>query len=610
MMNSISLSLTQPRFAGGGAPTPPPIVLDRDYFYVGASSIDGDQDGTGVSIPQFLAHEADPDTVDSTEVVDALTYDIYTVTDGFVVHNWGIGGQTYSQISARFVAAFDEVGATDYCGLHIGDNGISAPNAAGITLIYDQMVVMRDELGAGNPYTMFVNTRGGYNAARTNVSETPGSYLFNLKENLFRRYEALEAGRSSDMFWTVMDHAAEYGLQDANDQHDIDQCTAPRGFMLDDGSHWNQHGYKVNVLYAEAPRTEAISGGTPWAARQFITPAAPASPAGGDTIGSAAIYGSLSGAAAADDASQAIYSVAADGVIARDGASLPARDLIKVPHVWTKTGRPTLEQPAIWVGEKAHAASAPSLVEFDGYSLISPMTSKWANALKMLCVFRLQGATGQDGVLNNILGATSQCLLRRMTGNSFDGVWRNSAGTAILSATTANNLFRVGDAARWVSMEIDVAAAVARIVHWAVPATATTVANGGSAQTALAAAPTTPVRFDVPMAFMHSAQGLSFSQLGLAIGSNRIGPFYLIPDYLDMTVQANRELFCNADGTAKVPPSDGIVGSLAEAYLIAKGRATDWRMCDFFVGGSSPNEFSFHHWKRAADADRGYLTTI
>lgn len=612
MMLGISMALTQPRqVAGAGTDTT--ITLTRDVFTVGASSVDGDQDSTGVTIAQDTAHQIDSGTVDTTEVVDGLTFPIHQL-DGHEIHNWGIGGQTGTQIATRFAAAVDEVGATDFCLLHIGDNDLSGTPSNGYDLVYPFMEDMRDLLGAGNNRMLCTNTRGGWNTGRTAVAESPGSYLYNIKERLFTAYNALEPGYGFDFFWTLLNHAADYGLQDANDAADIEKAVSPRGFMMTDGSHMNQHGYRVVARYALKPALAAVEGKAPWGNRQFITPQAPGSPAGGDVIGTPVIYGSMTGATAALAASntQSTYAVASNSQITRVGATPPALDLTRVPITFSRSGHPDQTQEHIWVGEKAATGAAPSLVRFDGGSLISPMTSKWANALKLLMVFRLRGAPGEDGVLNNILGASSQCLIRKTSTNQMDMVWRNSAATVIASITSATNLTRVADGARWYSLEIDVAAAVARMVHWQTPGSATTVANGGSAQTALAAAPATAARFNVAMGFAHSQAGLSTAaaNLGVDIGSFDIGPFYLIPDYLDMTVQANRELFCDSSGNPLVPPSDGIVGGLAEAYFIGKGNATDWRTCNFFIGGSSPNEFTFHHWKRAADSDRGYLTTV
>jgi lysophospholipase L1-like esterase len=600
------------RRPGGGPVGDPVITLARDIFIPGSSSISGNGDGSGVTLLSALAVLIDAAQVASTETVDALNYPIHTVGAGGVLHNWGRGGETYAQIEARWAAAFDQVASDDIAFLHIGDNGVTGNNQA-VDLIYNSMVAMRALLAGTNPHGLLVNTRGGWNTGRTAVSESPGAVWYAIKEVLFRRYSTLEPGRVIDFFWTLLDTAAEYGLQDANDQADIDKALSPRGFMMTDGSHMGQHGYQV-VARELVKAVAAIQGKAPWGARQFLTPQRPSTPGAGDVIGTAGVFGSLTGASAAlgADNTQTDYAIAANGQITRIGATPPTRDLVRVPHTWSKSGHPSQTQKFVYVGERAAAGAAPSLVRFDGFSLIAHHMSRWSNPMKLAIVGRFRGAPGEDGIVNNILGGTNQCLLRRNATNAMDWVWRNSAATVIASITSASNLWRNSDGPRWCAVEIDVAASVARMVHWATPASATTVANGGAAQTALAAAPATPTRLDQAMGVGHSTAtlGTTPANQGIEIGAFDIGPFYIIPDFPDFTLQATRELFCNSDGTPKAPPSNGVVGSLAEAAFIGRGNATDWRMCDFFVGAGSPNEFSFHHWKRAGDADRGYLTTV
>lgn len=599
-------------WGGAAAAEDPIITLARDIFIPGSSSITGNGDGSGVTVLSALAALIDAGAVTSSETVDGTNFPIHTVTAGGVLHNWGIGGQSHSAIEARWAAAFDEVGASDIAFLHIGDNGVTG-NVQAIDLIYNSMAAMRALLAGTNPRGLLVNTRGGWNTGRTAVSESPGAVWYAIKEVLFRRYSLLEPGRVIDFFWALLDNAADYGLRDANDQADIDDCLSPRGFMLTDGSHMGQHGYQV-VARELVKAVAAIQGKTPWGARQFLTPQRPSTPAAGDVIGTAGVFGSLTGATVelGADNTQTDYAVASNGQITRIGATPPTRDLVRVPHTWRKAGHPAQTQRMVFVGERAAVGAPPSLVRFDGFSLIAPHMSRWSNPMKLLIVGRFRGAPGEDGILNNMLGGTNQCLLRRNANNAMDWVWRNNSATVIASITSASNLWRNADGPRWCALEIDVAAAVARMVHWATPAAATTVANGASAQTALAAAPTAPARLDVAMGFAHSAAtiGTTAANQGMEIGSFDIGPFYIIPDYLDMTVQANRELFCNSDGSPKATPSNGVVGALAEANFIGRGNATDWRMCNFFVGAGAPNEMAFHHWKRSVDAQRGFLETV
>lgn len=622
-MTSLALSLAmRPMNSGLGAAITTAITLTRAVFTWGASSAHGDQDLTGVSILQDAALQIDAAAVTATETdFDGNTVGKYTVSNGKILHNRGISGNTVTPYGASGLVRIDTrcshdvpIGATDLAVLHIGDNNVIAGDAAAVTNLVAAMASMRTSVDVSSrPYLQCVNTRGGINVAT--YSEPPMGYYPAYKDALFRKFEAVARGKVWDFYLTLMDHANDFGLQDlTNDQADIDKGCSPRGFMISDGSHNNQFGYKVNSRYVLVPVVDAIEGGTPFAVRQNIVAQSPSSPAGGDVIGSVNMFGS--GGTCALDASntQTDYAISSTGQITRVGSTLPARDLTQVKVQLSKTGRNARVQPNIWVGEKAKAGDS-HLVEFDGYSGLNTFASPWSNAARLLVVFRLQGGTGQDGVLNNILGGTSQMLLRRLSGNSLDVVWRTSkSGNAVIGSwTSANNLFRVGDTPRWVALAIDVPNGTAIMNHWTASTTGTTVANSAGAQTTLTGDATQLVRLDQPIGFGNTAYSLSAGQIGTQIGCFRIGDLWMgspatIPD---MSTQLNRELFSTSAGTAPnstlVNSVDGVTGGMTP-FLYARGNAADWRRANF-IGGSADN-WGFTNWKNASTGERGYLKTI
>jgi hypothetical protein len=418
-------------------------------------------------------------------------------SNGKILRNRGKGGETDLQIVARVTADMAGIGASDFCFLHLGDNGVTAGDTDGVTSLSSAMASMVSTAGA-HPYLCIVNTRGSYaSAARASGSELPGGYFHSLKEVLFRRHSAATPGKVLDLYHNLLDHAGDFGLPDpTNDQADIDKGMSPMSFMKSDGSHMGQYGQQVTARYALKRVIAAVEGKVPFGLRQFITAATPASPAAGDTIGTIVFYGSGGTLSLAAANTQTDYACSSAGVITRIGATPPSRDLTQVKVQFAKSGNTSVVQPNIWVGEKA-AAGVSRLVEFDGYGQVSQLVSPWSNASAFMLAFRLQGATGADGVAQTVFAGTNQIAVTRTATNALDVVVRNSAGTVIMSCTSGTNIFRVGDTARCVIIAIDVPTSVAKFTHFLTPTTGvTTVANGAGAQTTLAGDVNQLVRMD------------------------------------------------------------------------------------------------------------------
>jgi hypothetical protein len=608
--------LTSRKRAGGGGAVPinDTITLTRGLYGWGSSSWEGNSDGSGVSSTSDLATQIDAAAVASTESISSVNYPIYTLSNGQILHNRGVGSQTDAQIDTRVTADMAAVGASAFCFLHIGDNGHTAGDAAGVTSIKGHMDNMVAQAGA-RPYLTIVNTRGSYaSASRLSASEMPGTYFYTLKEVLFRQLSAAYPGKVLDLYHNLLDHAADYGLPDpTNDQADIDKGMSPMSFMKSDGSHMDQDGQKVTARYALKRVIAAVEGKVPYGLRQFIAAQQPATPAAGDTIGTINFYGSGGSLSLAAANTQTDYAVSSAGVITRIGATPPSRDLTQVKVQFAKSGNTPVVQPNIWVGEKAKSGVS-RLVEFDGYGVLTQLVSPYTNQSAILIAFRLQGATGSDGVSQELFKATSGLQLTKNANDALDVVIRNAAAQSIMSATSATDSFEAADAAQWVIISLDVPTAVAKFTRFLTPTTGvTTTANGGAAQTQLASDATQKVFMTNQHGFGIGGAGMSFSQLGSKRGSFRMGDFWMACAtgvYRDPALQATRELFAEADGSPKaslLASSDGVVDGITP-LLYCRGNATDWRMCNFL--GSAVNEWAFHNWKNPNTGEPGYLTTI
>lgn len=604
--------------AGGNAPASTPITttitLTRDVWTYGASSVAGLQEGssTDVSAPKRMAVTIDAAAVEANENVGGIDFNKYTVTNGKIVHNRGEGSQSNATVATRTGNDAASIGASDFVWLNTSDNSISPGTVSALTDTYNSIATMKSNLSLPTRpnFLISVNTMGGWNAARTAVSELPGDFFCAMKNHLLRKFSRDTgcAGKVFSIHQTLLDHAADYGYQDAtNDPQDIDKGVYPRGFMWSDGSHNNAHGYNVIADYVLTPVVDAIEGGTPFAIRQIIESTSPASPANGDSVGSVVMFGSGGTVALDSSNTQTDYAVSSAGAFTRTSATVPAADLTRCPLKFSKTGRNDRIQRYIYIAEKAHSTES-KLVEFNGGIMLSSHASRWSNSAKFLFVCRFQAAPGTDGTLYNVMGGSSMVLIRKTSTNAFDFTWRTSkAGNAtIASFTTASNTFEAADAARWIMVGIDVPNSVANLVHFATPGTATTVANGGSAQTALAGDTTQLVRLDNDFAIGHSAGGLTNAQLGTEIGKFRIGDLWMGADYRDPTLQATRELFVNSDGTPKTSiMADGVVDGISP-LLYCRGRASDWRLCNFL----GTQEMAATVFKNPSSGNLGALTTV
>ncbi len=613
MQNSLSMALTQPRPVSGVAVTTA-ITLTRGWWGYGASSVAGLQESstTDVSAPLRMAATIDASYVLATETVGGLDFNKYTLTNTRIIHNRGEGGQNNGQVQTRTSNDAASIAADDFVWLNTSDNNIAPGTVAALTDTYDAIVAMKTNLSLPTRpnFLISVNTIGGWNAARTAVSELPGDFLPALKNHLLRKF-SLDTGCAGKVFslqQTLFDHAADYGYQDAvNDPLDIDKGVTPRGFMWSDGSHNNAHGYNVIADYVFTPVIDAIEGGTPFGIRQIIESTSPASPANGDSVGSVVAFGS--GGSAALDASntQTDYAISSAGAFTRTSAAVPAADLTRCPVRWSKSGRNDRLQRNVFIAEKAHATES-KLVEFNGGILLAGHASRWSNSATFMIAFRFQAAPGTDGTLFNVMGGSSQMLVRKLTTDALDITWRTSkAGNAVIASfTTATDSFEAADAARWIIMAIDVPNSVAKLSHFITPGSATNLANGGSAQTALAADTAQLVRLDVDFAIGHSQGGLTTAQLGTETGKFRIGDLWMGAGYRDPALQATQELFANADGTPKTSiMADGVVDGISP-LLYARGRASDWRLCNFL----GTQEMAAATWKNPNTGNHGQLTTI
>lgn len=599
MQIGLSLALTQPR--GGGAAVDTSITLIRDVFLWGSSSISGTSGGVTETLPKQLALAIDAAATHGTEAATGgASYAVHTVSGGHEIHNRGKGNDNSAAILVRVQGDDAELGSDDFVVLHRGDNGLTVTDATTVQTLYDDHDDMKASVDVTTrPWVGLTNCNGGWSGAA--YPETPGSFYPVVKEVLFRRMSADTPGRLWSMHHTLMDHAVAANADDTTDLH---RGNPPRSYMLADGSHMDADGYNCQNDFVLTPLVDAIEGGTPFPLRQFLVAQQPATPAAADPISTIVAYGS--GGTFALDASntQADYAVSSVGAVARIGATPPTRDLTRVRLKTSKPGRADKVQPSIWVGESA-ASGVSRLVEFDGYCILTGGVSQLANAAKGTLVFRLQGGTGQDGVLVNLVGASSTLQIRRTASNQIDINWRNAAATIILNFTSGSNLFRATDAPRWVMIAWDIPNGIGQCYTWAVPATATSITN--SAAATLTGDNTQLARLDQPFAIGHNAVALTPTNLDSGIGKFRMGDFWLARDYIDPAVQANRELFSATDGTPNttlVASSDGVVSTISPALYI-RGNATNWRMCNFL----GTQHMAFFSWYNSGTAENGYLVT-
>lgn len=599
------------------------ITMTRDAWIWGSSSSQGNQDGTGVTLFTRLSANVDAARTNGTESANSRTYNVSTVSNGKKFHNRGISGESYSQIAARSDVEAAALGSTDFTVLHIGDNAVSTTTTAvaGLSDVYNAMQDMKADVNVtSRPFVLAVNTRGGINVATTNYGEGPHSPFYGAKDYWFRKYSADNPGRVIDFFHTLLDHANDYGLQDAtNDQADIDKFTSPRGFMLADGSHMNQHGYNVVADYALTPMVDAIEGGTPFPLRQFIAATSPTTPAIGDTIGTIVAYGSGGSFELDSSNTQSDYVVSAGGVITRNTAIIPARDFTQVKVRTTKTGRPARVQPNIWVGEYAKSGES-KLIEFDGYStLFMPFSSVFPSGVTTLTmVFRIQATA--NGMLNAAAGTANRVMngvqMQTTGGMNVTFPVRASDSQSLLNVDFAAGTFHANagagspNAARWVMASLDIPNGLAKLSHFTDPAgTITSPANSGSANTRLLADPAATLNLpNQNWMFGYNLYPMSKAVFGTRVASFRLGDFWMGPGYFDPTVKANRNLFVDDGGApaaALLATSDGVVSGNAP-LLYCRGRAADWRMARFI----GTDKFGFNSWKNPGTGERGYLASV
>jgi hypothetical protein len=598
--------LSRSAAAAGAPPVDDTITLTRDLWIWGASSGRGNQDGTGVTLFQDLAHRIDAATVDATETASGGSQPVHTVSNGKKLHNRAVSGDNYTQIITKVTDQVAEIAAGDFVGLHAGDNGISPDTAdadATLQTAHNDMATLVDL--TTRPYVQCVNTRGGFRSSDSAVSELVGSYYPTMKELLFRRLHAARPGRVLDFFWTLQRHANDYGLQDlVNDQNDLDKGYSPRGFMLSDGSHMDQDGYKVVARYALEPLVDAVEGGTPFALPQYLTPVRPVTPAAGDVMGSIVMYGSGGTCSLASTNTQTDHAVSAAGQITRIGTALQTRDLDLVHTQFDKTGRPSRVQKHIMVGERAGAAHS-GMVEFDGYSHVAQLVSHALASPTMTIVVRLDRAPGTDGTQQSLWPGT---FLR--SGNTLDCAFFAQSGTYTgqsLLNMTSGGLFTVANAPRWFIGSVDIPNGLVKGGTFLTPGgTYTPITNNATATGRITGDPTGTIGIG-KFAFGHQSSGLSLANLGTKLGNFRINDFWLAPYYRDPALQATRELFAAADGSpaSGIFAADGVVDGMTP-WIYCRGTATDWRVGNF--KGSDADDFAFHSWKNPSTGEYGYLT--
>lgn len=609
--------------SGGTVPASSAIALTASVWAFGASSMAGGHlaaaatGGTEDSLTNVVraieglgAGSLAYTTVGGSQTTRPIDYNLTGDNASYKVRNRGAGGSTSGSggtIVSTMTAAAGGFGASDFMVLHQGDNGITIGLGTNVEALSGGYDAMRTSAGA-RPFVQIINTRGGRGSAGALSGEPPGGSWGLLKEATFRAQCDLQPGKVFSFHDTLMERSSS---PTADELTDLSQGMAPRTYMMDDGSHQIAKGYNLQSDAVLTPVIDAWAGGTPFPLRQIIEATTPAVPAANDVIGTIVAYGSGGTFALDSSNTQTDYTVNSSGQISRIGSTPPTRDITWAAVKTSKTGRFDKVQPRIGICERA-ASGVSKLVEFDGASVIGMVGSTLTNSNKMTLLMRLQ-ATDQT-VIQNVLGSTNQCLIRLLTGGTLDIVWRNAAGTTIVSKTTAAN-FRTSDPARWAALSIDLsdpAAEVTQLVTWVDPATATT----DSALHATLTADTTTAftaRLDQPMQIAAASAALS---AGATMAKFRMGDFTLWRDYIDFTVLATREAVSNTDGTPKTAwVSGGGVTDGKTPNLRLAGNAGDFRQARF-TGSSTPASpgaagqyWAFNNKERSAGVP-GFLTTV
>lgn len=618
MTLGLDLSLSIGRGGPSGVAIDDTITLANGAWMWGSSSPAGNQDGTGVTIFTATSALIDASYATANETISSVTAPKYTMTNGKILHNRAISGRKTTEIATDEANCAASVGASDFKFLHQGDNqDVGVTDVQFVDSVMTQFAAGRTSLSISLPATNFihlVNTYGGMNAGRTDSAEKIGDKTTGKKEIIYRKLNALQQGAVASFYWTLQDHAADYGYQDAtNDPIDISKGISPRGFMLNDGSHMNQHGYNVMAQYLFGPILAAVNGGCAFVTpHQFLSAATPATPAAGDSIGTLGFFGTGSTFSLAATNTQTDYTVnSTTGAITRIGATPPTRDFTQVHIQTSKSGKTSRVQKQVWVGERAKSGTS-SLVRFDGYGVIGHVASDWSVAATLTVIFRIRGAAGADGVSQTVFaqaGSTGGVTVTRNASNQIDVLFRKGGNTSVLSMTSASNTFRNADGQKWVMASIDIPSGLAKCTTFAVPGTATTITNSAGANTALLADNTATITMTNQHGFAAVGSGPTFSQLASARGSFDIGDFWMGAVYLDPTVQANRELFVDSGGSplpALLATSDGVVSGTSP-LLYCRGNATDWRLCNFIP---STVQMHFGNYLNPGTSERGYLTNV
>ncbi len=602
---------------GGVTPGTTIPALARNVWGYGSSSMEG----TGQvnwNITKKMAALADPSYTIATEQFGSVTYTNrkYTATNGKVVHNHGVNGDTIAMVTTRFNNESSNFAADDFFILHVGDNDGGVDSAAELTTVKTGLAALRASISSVGPFLMCVNTRGSWNGTSA-YSEAPGSATYYNKELLFDLHSEDTPGRVIDFFYALMDN---YTAVDANDTTDMNRLNSPRSAMMTNGSHMNDNGYET-VGQEVAHVREAIDGGTPYPLRQRITPQAPSTPAINDSIGSIVFYSAWdnatntyaavsSGVDLAPSNVQSDYDVSASGLITRKTAIVPARDLTEV-HVRTrKSGYVDKVQKRILVGERA-AAGESFLVEFDGASILyAAYAGQLTSTATGLIIFRAQATAAGVGLQNRIApGITMQ------TTGGMNVTLGSDASGNVFNADFSTNVWTSGGAptaARWVMMAWDIPNGIAKVRHFVNPSVTPTSVTNSTAH--IVANPGAKANLAGSIrGFGHGTFPVGSGTPGALVGRFRLGDFAVFGSYWDPDVQANREKFALAGASSATPASawlassDGSVDGVVPQELW-RGRATDFRRGINL--GSASLRLAFNSWLLSGMTERGYLKTV